>query len=235
MLDVVPPEVIRYVLVRTDPMKHKDFDWAKIPQLVDEFERIERIYYDLDEPSPREDPEEMRRLYELSLVRMPPQKDLVQIPYGHLLTLVQLYPEFGDLVGVLRRGGELDADIDPPHLQCIREKAENARAWVRYYAPEAMRFTLMDELTPEARGMLSPAQADYLRTLAGRLGSTDWEGQEIHDEVHGLSKEVGLKARDAFGAVYIAMLGKTRGPRVGYFLASMERDWVVDRFKDAAG
>jgi lysyl-tRNA synthetase class 1 len=43
-----------------------------------------------------------------------------------------------------------------------------------------------------------------------------------------------VKARDAFGAVYIAILGGRRGPRVGYFLASMDRDWVVARLSEAA-
>ena len=91
---MAPPEIIRYVLVRTDPNKHKDFDWAKIPQLVDEFERVERIYYGREEPAPREDVDDLRREYELSLVDPPARPELHQVPFSHLLTLVQLYPDF---------------------------------------------------------------------------------------------------------------------------------------------
>jgi lysyl-tRNA synthetase class 1 len=234
MLEVVPPEIVRFVLVRTDPNKHKDFDWAKIPQLVDEFERLERMYYGEEETPPREDPEDLRRIYELSLVSMPPPQVLHQVPYGHLLTLVQLYPDFPDLVATMKRTGELPADVTDDHLERVRSKADNARAWVRDYAPENMVFSLMEELPQEARETLSPEQSDYLGRLASRLVDTEWEGQAIHDTVHGLSKEMDLKARDAFGAVYIAMLDRTRGPRVGYFLASMDRDWVVSRFQEAS-
>jgi lysyl-tRNA synthetase class 1 len=165
---------------------------------------------------------------------MPPPDELVAVPYGHLLTLVQLYPDFDDLVAVLRRSGELPEGATSEALDRLRAKADNARAWVRYYAPDAMRFSILEELTAEVIGNLSDEQRNYLRLLAQRLEETPWEGQAIHDAVHGLSKEIGLKARDAFGAVYIAMLDKTRGPRVGYFLASMERDWVVARVRDAA-
>ncbi len=234
MLETVPPEVVRYVLVRTDPMKHKDFDWGKIPQLVEEFERVERIYYGLEGTAPREDPEDMRRLYELSLTSMPPRKDLVQVTYGHLLTLVQLYPEFDDLIAALQRAGELTKDVPEEHLEHIRAKANNARAWVRDFAPEAMRFTVLEELTPEARGMLSGEQREYLARLAEGLSSVEWEGETVQDVVFNVSKDVDLKARDAFAAIYISMLGRQKGPRAGFFLASMDSEWVVGRLSDAA-
>jgi lysyl-tRNA synthetase class 1 len=233
LLDVVPPEIVRYVLVRTDANKHKDFDWAKIPQLVDEFERVERIYYGLEEPSPREDPEDLRRIYELSLTEPGAPEELHQVPFGHLLTLVQLYPDAGAMLATLRRTGEVPEGLAEDQVARIVAKAENARNWVERFAPGDQRFSPMDELTDEARGMLSVEQRAYLTRLSGRLEDTQWTGQAIHDAVHGLSKEVGLRARDAFGAVYIALLGRTRGPRVGYFLASMDRDWVVSRLAGA--
>ncbi len=233
MLETVPPEVVRYVLARTDPMKHKDFDWAKIPQLMEEFERVERIYYGREEPAPREDPGDMRRLYELSLVSMPPMKSLVQVPYGHLLTLVQLYPDHDHLIAALRRTGELPEEDPEGHLERIRSKANNAQAWIRDFAPEAIRFSVFDELSQESRDMLSDEQRTYLSALAKALETVAWDGESVQDVVFDLSKEVGLKPRDAFGAIYISILGRQRGPRAGFFLASMDREWVVARFREA--
>lgn len=214
-------------------MKHKDFDWAKIPQLMEEFERVERIYYGREEPAPREDPADMRRLYELSLVSMPPMENLVQVPYGHLLTLVQLYPDHDDMIAALRRTGELPEEDPEGHLERIRGKAENARAWIRDFAPETMRFSVLDGLSQETRDMLSDEQRTYLSALAEGLETVAWEGEAVQDVVFNLSKEVGIKPRDAFGAIYISMLARQRGPRAGFFLASMDREWVVARFRDA--
>jgi lysyl-tRNA synthetase class 1 len=235
MLETVPPEIVRYILVRTDPNKHKDFDWAKIPQLVGEFERIERIYYGLEEHAPREDPEELRRVYELSLVSPPPPPELHQVPYSHLVTLVQLYPDMDDMLAALRRSGELDRDLDEGYLERVRSKARNARAWVEQYSGEDQRIKLLEELDEGALSGLSEEQRAYLARLSEVLGGTPWEGEAIQDAVFNTSKEVGLKARDAFCAIYRSMLGRPRGPRAGFFLASLDRDWVLARLRQAGG
>jgi lysyl-tRNA synthetase class 1 len=233
MLETVPPEIVRYILVRTDPNKHKDFDWAKIPQLVGEFERIERIYYGLEENAPREDPEELRRVYELSLVSPPPPKELHQVPYSHLVTLVQLYPDMDDMLEALYRSGELDRDLNEVHLERVLSKANNARAWVEQYADEDQRIKLLKELDEGTLSELSGEQRIYLARLSEVLEGTRWEGEAIQDAVFNTSKEVGLKAREAFGAIYRSMLGRPRGPRAGFFLASLDREWVLARLQRA--
>jgi lysyl-tRNA synthetase class 1 len=235
MLETVPPEIVRYVLVRTDPNKHKDFDWAKIPQLVGEFERIERIYFGLEEHAPREDPGDLRRIYELSLVAPPPPPELLQVPYSHLVTLVQLYPNMDDMMEALYRSGELERGLDEGHLDRVRDKALNARAWVEQYADENQRIKLLETLDGETASQLSEEQRIYLGRLRQVIESSPWEGEAIQDAVFNTSKELGLKARDAFGAIYLCMLGRGRGPRAGFFLASLDREWVLDRLAEASG
>jgi len=175
----------------------------------------------------------MRRLYELSQVSMPPLENLVQVPYQHLLTLVQLYPDHDDMIAALRRTGELPEEDPEGHLERIRGKAENARAWIQDFAPEAMRFSVLEDLLPETRDMLNDEQREYLTALAKSLETVAWDGESVQDVVFNLSKELGLKPRDAFGAIYISMLGRQKGPRAGFFLASMDRDRVVARFLEA--
>ena len=81
--------------------------------------------------------------------------------------------------------------------------------------------------------MLSDEQRTYLSALAKALETVAWDGESVQDVVFDLSKEVGLKPRDAFGAIYISILGRQRGPRAGFFLASMDMEWVVARFREA--
>ena len=49
------------------------------------------------------------------------------------------------------------------------------------------------------------------------------------------AKEVGLPAGRAFAALYLAFLGRSSGPRAGWLLASLERDFVLSRLREAAG
>ena len=42
-----------------------------------------------------------------------------------------------------------------------------------------------------------------------------------------------LDAKAAFNALYLAFLGRPNGPRAGWLLASLERDFVIGRLKAA--
>ena len=60
-------------------------------------------------------------------------------------------------------------------------------------------------------------------------------GQEIHDNMYKVAQDVGIDGNKVFEAVYLALLGLKSGPRAGHFLASLDRDFVVKRFKEASG
>ena len=101
------------------------------------------------------------------------------------------------------------------------------------YADENQRIKLLEVLAPGKLEELSGEQRAYLAKLGQALASSQWEGEAIQDLVFNVSKEVGLKARDAFGAIYLSMLGRGRGPRAGFFLASLDREWVLARLQEA--
>jgi len=41
--------------------------------------------------------------------------------------------------------------------------------------------------------------------------------------------------RQSFAAIYVAFLGRESGPRAGWLLASLDKDFVVRRLTEAAG
>jgi lysyl-tRNA synthetase class 1 len=53
--------------------------------------------------------------------------------------------------------------------------------------------------------------------------------------VHALKNELGLPAKEAFGAIYLVFLGKPSGPQAGWFLASLDPAFVRARLREAAG
>jgi lysyl-tRNA synthetase class 1 len=66
------------------------------------------------------------------------------------------------------------------------------------------------------------------------LFTVAWRADAIHNAVHEAAKLRNQPGAVAFKAVYKALLGTERGPRAGYFLASLDRKLVVDRFEQAA-
>ncbi len=106
--------------------------------------------------------------------------------------------------------------------------AKYARVWVEKYAPETERF-LIQEKVPEEMKNLSDLQKSYLKKLSDiiseRLGA-----EELQTKIYEISKEMRLASKDAFAAIYIALLGKDHGPKAAWLISSLDRDFVVSRF-----
>ena len=56
-----------------------------------------------------------------------------------------------------------------------------------------------------------------------------WTPDEIHDSFYELQEAGETPAKEYFRIMYSVILGKEKGPRLGFFLATMERDFVTER------
>jgi lysyl-tRNA synthetase class 1 len=88
---------------------------------------------------------------------------------------------------------------------------------------------------PDAAAELDEAQRTYLATLRPALEAAAWDGEAVQAAIFGTAKESGLPFGRAFAALYLAFLGRTSGPRAGWLLAALDRSFVLDRLRDAAG
>jgi lysyl-tRNA synthetase class 1 len=65
MLDMTPPEVLRFLIVNNQPNKHIVFDSGLgLLNLVDEFDKEERVYYGKEEAI--KGMKDLKKTYELS-------------------------------------------------------------------------------------------------------------------------------------------------------------------------
>jgi len=128
------------------------------------------------------------------------------------------------------KGSELTAREEA----ILEERVRAARAWLAAYAPERAVVSVRHELPVEAIADLDDDQRRYL----GRLAETDappTSGQGWQDRIFSVAGEQGLPNGRAFAALYAAFLGRANGPRAGWLLASLDRGFVLDRLRAAAG
>jgi lysyl-tRNA synthetase, class I len=214
MLRVVPPEVLRYLIVRTPPQRSIAFD-PSLPllSLVDEYDDVES---------------EGRDLRALALCRASDYKP-VGVPFKHLVNVVQMADfDLGRIKEILGRGGYAVGDEET-----LRGRVEYAKRWLEEFAPPEMKFTLKPSLPPEASKLTAP-QKRFLAAAADRL-KPGMNAEEIHQSVYSLAGEMApLKPAEAFQAIYLALLGTLRGPRVGWFLAFLDHDFVAERLREAS-
>jgi lysyl-tRNA synthetase class 1 len=207
MLQVMPPEVLRYLIIRTKPEKHIDFDPARIIDLIDEFDRA------------------TGRGWELSRTKEYLKSD---IPFTHLVTAVQITSDLSGIHEVLDRSG-----YDEYDKESVRRRVLNVENWLLSYAPDSAKFEVQETL-PDAVKNLSDGQRAGLGVLASRIQG-GVAAKDLHDLVYAVSEESGISASKMFQAIYISLIGKKSGPRAGHFMASLDREFLLDRLRAAGG
>ncbi len=229
MLRVTPPEVLRFLILRSDPKKHIDFDpGLGLMNLVDHYDRFERVAYELEEA--QLGIKDAQRVYALSQPDKVAETPPVQVPYRHLVTVVQMAEDDEEVLKILRRAGELPDKLPEKDQVKLLERAACVRVWLDRFAPEEVRFQLQQTLpefeVAENERVVYAALHEALSSLAPDA----WRGREIHDAIHGVGKNKEVAAGELFRLIYMALLGRPRGPRAGHFLASLDRVFVLERF-----
>lgn len=52
----------------------------------------------------------------------------------------------------------------------------------------------------------------------------------IQNKIFSIAKEeIKIPPKKMFGAIYLIILGKTSGPRLGPFIAMLDKDWLLKR------
>ena len=110
-------------------------------------------------------------------------------------------------------------------------RARNVQKWLDKYAPAYVKFQVQESL-PAAVKNLTADERRGLGILAERV--EEKTAAEIHDLVYAVATELGLDSKKFFQAIYLAFLGDRQGPKVGWFLASLDRDFVRTRLREAA-
>lgn len=227
LLEMTPPEVMRFLLIRSQPTKHIDFDPGQgLVELVETYDDWEHAYFTGE--ADREH-KELERTYELSQPDAIPDEEPPRVPFTHLIMVAQIADSFEEVVETLERSGY---DVPASAHDRLRQRLDHARHWLDAYAPDRYRFELVGTL-PDAVEELSEEQRGFLDRFTDRLESIEWTPEVLHGAVHEEREPIDVGAGDAFGAVYVAFLGKSHGPRAGYFLASMDREFVLERLRQA--
>lgn len=222
MVKFAPPEIIRFLIAKNNPGRHIDFDPGMgLLNLVDEFDRYRLAYHGEGEVKD----EDFRRVYEFSRISSS-EKDLA-VGFRHLVTLVQIYEDKASLQSALERSGHrVNVDEEP-----VKSRIEEARLWLSLYAPDDVKFSLLpvDEITP-----IHTDESEFVRNLEKALSVVKWNPDSIHNTIHEVIRESSIDQRKAFQVVYRILIGKEKGPRLGYFLSNLKREFVLGRLRSCS-
>lgn len=220
VLAVYPPEIVRYLFVGTRPQSEFaisfDLDVLKI---YEDYDNCERIYFGLLPVNEKRLAKE-KRIYELSQVddKNIPTEAGYQIPFRHLCNYLQIYSN--DIDSVMERF----SDATESQKERLKVRLKCAKNWLEMYAPEDFKFSLSSEMVElndnerNAIKALSEYVGKYLDTLSEK---------EFSEYIYKAAGDNGLESADFFRAVYLALIGKEKGPKLASFLKACGSEKIL--------
>lgn len=220
-LEIMPPELLRYFMVRSRPEKKLFFDsGVGLYNLIDEF------------AAAGADPDhEFRDAYNFA-VDGEAKQIISTVSFKHLVQVYQAAqgdPE--ETLAILSRTGH--AEQVKAERETILAELPFVKNWLAKFAPPEVVFEVQKKLP---KSELSDGQTGFLAALAKSIEahSGEIDGQAMHELIYAAKDEVEISPKEAFQALYRVILAKDYGPKAGWFLASLDRDWLVARLHQTA-
>lgn len=225
-VQILPPSVGRFLFTSRHYNQVIDFDPSTqaIPDLFDEYDLAGKIFWHEVEGDLR-----LARSFELAQIG--------EIPKPHFV------PRFRDLVqwiqipniNIVHECAKIKGSaLNDFELKIIEERTHYAKRWLNTTAPDEIKF-LPSENLPEETKNLTQDQRTFLKELNQLLSeNSTWSAEEIHQGIFNLAKNT-IGARPAFQAIYLSIIGKKSGPKAGWLLASLDRNFVKKRLEEVSG
>ncbi|ODS35328.1 MAG: lysine--tRNA ligase [Candidatus Altiarchaeales archaeon WOR_SM1_86-2] len=243
-LKIAEPEVLKAFMYKV-LKKQRDINLERVPNLVDEYDEAEKIYFGL-----KEGEDKLERLYELSQINTP---RYLGVPFT-LCAVISQIPNL-DLDKIIEKLHSMGyGDFDAVRLG---ERINAANNWVSEFGPGYLKFELLDDKAFfNAREKLNEKQKQGLRLLADEIELvSEWDDDELaaqlkefaeikgkearevnlemlmHKRIYDTARSIDLKPGELFDAVYLVLTGKLKGPKAASFLLTLDKNFVTERFK----
>lgn len=218
---IMPPEVLLYFLFRSPANKQLFFDpEVGFVQLMDDFAALSA--------KPDKTAEE-KQLLDICTHGQHDKRTVSRVPFSHLVASYQASlrdPEL-TLEVVKRTEHKQNAEED---AAIIKHELAFIDAWLDKRAPESVKFSLRTDVDLQE---FNETERSFLAALGEVVAQApaDADGTWFHNAIYEFKDTSGLTPQEMFSALYRAIIGKNRGPRAGWFLSILPRDWLVTRLQ----
>ena len=218
LLEIYQPEMVLWMYARFAPMKQ--FDIAVDDQVLRMYDEFDRAVAG--------DPQVETDVRALELSRIA-GRELHPVPFRQLTGFSGIAQGNAEaLEMIFERMGT------PHRREEFEERLRKAEAWLERYVPD-QRVALRGEPNLEHWASLGEDERGWVRALHDWLvGAGELTVEEATEVVYSIpkraeatDKENAAAQRRFFQAIYMLLFGKTRGPRLGTFIAAVPRQRYV--------
>ncbi|HVS79240.1 MAG TPA: lysine--tRNA ligase [Candidatus Saccharimonadales bacterium] len=219
MLEILPPEVLRFFVLRYAPDKLLFFDETNsVVKLIDDFAEL------LAKPDKTA---EDQQLIDISMASVP-QTTISNIPFSHLVASYQAALKDPERTLEIIRRTEHKETVNAQE-EVIKQELKFIDNWLKNWAPEDIKF----ELAAKPPKVIGENERQYLLALADKIekAPADADGQWFHQAIYEFKDTHNLSPKQLFSVLYTVLIGQEHGPRAGWFLSILPRDWLIKRLR----
>jgi len=234
-LKIAPPELYRYMVLRTAPDKANNVQTDLIPDLVDIYETFERTYYGLDDVD-NEKQDFAKVLYPNTETRPVSDEYIPKLSFKFALVTSQLQGILGEetiltrCYDVLKKQHNL-TDISSEAKALIPVRLERALAWVKEFGSPQDIVDVPENVPAEIISTITDDDKRFLSRLVDVLEKEVLDEDGIQTAIFNTTREVEIKPKRAFQVLYRILISRKSGPRLGPFLVMLGNDWVLERIR----
>lgn len=234
------PEAFRHIIIKTKASTHISFRVDGLPQMFEDYEKFERIYYGFEKPIDEAETKVTKYMYPLSQVVKAAPKIPGRIPFKYAIVMAQIR-EILDEAVVRDKCNEMvrrvtpRADVEPLSAASIKTTLDKIEYWVKTYAPSQYKFNVSKTLQPEIKKALAAEEKTALANLKALLESKPCDDEvTLQNDIFAIAKEdMKVQPTKVFQAIYKVFVGTKSGPRIGPFLLALDKAFVMKRLADA--
>jgi len=193
IVKLLPPEVVKYMLLRPDLEENVDIDPTseKMLRTIEEFENASKL--DVNKPDISRSERKKAIAFSLSTPRM-----RWSAPFLDMLLYYQIYQDWAEV-------SKLTGDAEG----------------VAYMKPYISEWIAKDFIPDEYRFRYDPSHAsDKTKKFIASL-APGMDAVAVHNAVYDFAKANGMEGKEMFTELYRSLIGKDRGPRAGKLITAI--------------
>jgi len=228
-LEVGRPETLKFLYMKRIS-KTRNFSWADLPQLETELDKAATTALSTSEKTPEE--KQLTKLYDYSHVKN--KKILpIRIDYAQLAYLTPLFKKDTELLEKLSDMSQVSDSVSPEEKQQLSDRISSARKWVEKYASEEYKISFLKETDKTSLKNYSKEVFFTVKKISKNLGKQKTV-EDIQKLIFESAKEYNVQPKKVFQFLYMVLLGKTHGPKVGTLVFAFGREKVINRLKEVS-
>lgn len=220
LLKMLPAEVVWYFVIRYAPDKLLFFDEGDtLMRVIDEFSEL---------LAKQNKTEEEQQLIDICTEGVT-DRTISHIPFTLLVASYQAGLKDPERTLEIIKRSEYK-EVAERQEEIIKAELSFIDEWLKKSASDDVKFELLGEVDS---AKFTPEQKTFLSQLADKIEKApdDADGEWFHKSVYEFKDTTNFEPKELFSTLYQALIGKNSGPRAGWFLSLLPRDWLIKRLK----